>query len=630
MSMKLLTAVLLKSKKIRPLLHVLSVIVAFLIINLLADRFLNSLRVDMTSERLFTVSNGSKTILSRLDEPIKISFYFSEALASGIPSIQNYATRIEGLIQALVYHSNGNLQFEKIALDPFSEAEDEALAYGLTAVPIDQNGSKFYFGAVIRDSVDHVKTIPFFSFEREAFIEYDLMRQINELSQEKKPVLAIYSSLPLANEDELDSNWNNPKEGWQVMAHLKDFFDIVYLPDNVEEIDANTDILMVIPPFDIDEQSLLAIDQYVLSGGHGIFFVDPLGEFYKNDSSKNNEQLTSLFKAWGIEYRKDLILADGKYARIVEPRGRDGSNVALHYLPWLSLSKEAINSTHMITSQLDSIAMSSAGVLTLDPESNMTFTPLLESSNQSMLIPKKEIENSANPASLIRSYQSDAQSYVLATLINGKVESPFKEKIADDSTKLRQSKGDIHVMVVADTDMLHEKNWLRTQRLFGQVIHVPIADNAAFLINALDYLSGDDALISVRSRRGMSRPFHRVDALKKKAEIRYLQKEQELQTRLRETEAALMSLQQSDGEQASLLLSNEQSQALEQFENEYIRIRKELRFVQRELNKDIALLGTILKFINIFLVPIIITVIAVVLLRRRYHRNNLLLDKRSV
>ena len=177
------------------------------------------------------------------------------------------------------------------------------------------------------------------------------------------------------------------------------------------------------------------------------------------------------------------------------------------------------------------------------------------------------------------------------------------------------------MIVVADTDMLTDRMWVQVQDFFGQRIPQPWADNAGFAINALDNLAGSEALISVRSRGRFTRPFEVVDAIQREAEVKFREKEQALQTQLADTEQKLAALQQSEDPSKALELTPEQQAAVQQFVQQKLAIRKELRDVRYQLNADIEALGGKLKFLNIALVPLLLTlgVLALWLWRRRKH-----------
>jgi ABC-type uncharacterized transport system involved in gliding motility auxiliary subunit len=137
------------------------------------------------------------------------------------------------------------------------------------------------------------------------------------------------------------------------------------------------------------------------------------------------------------------------------------------------------------------------------------------------------------------------------------------------------------------------------------------ANNGDLVLNTLDNLAGSADLISVRGRASFSRPFDRVEALRHIADDKFRAKEQELEKQLSETEEKLTALQSRRNDKSAMILTPEQETELDNFRNEKLRIRKELRAVKAGLNKDIEHLGTGLKIINIVVVPVLFVVIAV-------------------
>jgi ABC-type uncharacterized transport system involved in gliding motility auxiliary subunit len=203
------------------------------------------------------------------------------------------------------------------------------------------------------------------------------------------------------------------------------------------------------------------------------------------------------------------------------------------------------------------------------------------------------------------------ERYALAARIQGPARSAYPNGIEGRKDGLPGA-DNINVIAVADSDLLSDRMWVQVQDFYGQRLPQPWADNASFVINALDNLAGSDALISVRSRGRFSRPFSVVDELQRQAEANFREKADALKQRLADTEQKLAALQNPDpGKTQELTL--EQQGALQQYIQERVRIRKELRDVQFQLNADIDALGRKLKLINIVLVPSLLTLGVLVL-----------------
>ena len=313
----------------------------------------------------------------------------------------------------------------------------------------------------------------------------------------------------------------------------------------------------------------------------------------------------------------DQVRGDGAYGKSVSmgEGQRPGRNEA-----WLSLPKNALDKDDISTASLETITVATAGMLEPLDGAKTQFIPLVRSSQYAMPFDVKRFGMLANPEELIRELKPTGERYTLAARISGPAQTAFPEGIEGQKDGLKQA-DNINVIVVADTDMLTDRMWVQVQDFFGQRIPQPWADNAGFAINALDNLAGSEALISVRSRGRFTRPFEVVDAIQREAEVKFREKEQALQNQLADTEQKLAALQQSDDPSKALELTPEQQAAVQQFVQQKLAIRKELRDVRYQLNADIEALGSTLKFLNIALVPLVLTlgVLALWLWRRRRH-----------
>mgnify|MGYP001000327807 FL=1 len=186
----------------------------------------------------------------------------------------------------------------------------------------------------------------------------------------------------------------------------------------------------------------------------------------------------------------------------------------------------------------------------------------------------------------------------------------FRDQLIDDNFI---SEGDINVILISDTDILADHFWIRKQDMLGVSVPQPISNNGDFVINSIENLSGNTDLISLRGRGKYSRPFEKVEAIRKQAESKFREREKKLQVALEETENKIQKLQQEQGNEKSYLLNNKLTTEIEKFRNERLATRKELRSVQHDLRKNIEKLGAQLRFINIGLIPLLITLLALII-----------------
>ncbi len=597
----------------------LLIALAFLAFNLFSSLSLSGARLDLTEQKLYTISAGTEQILAELEQPIELDFFFSDTTAKDLPALRNYAKRVEEMLKAYQRAADGKIQLRIIDPAPFSEDEDKAAEFGLQGIPLQQGGDQLYLGLAGKNAQGDTQVIPFFALDQEEFLEYELSRLVQSLAKPERPVVGVLSGLPINGG--FDMQARQPTPPWMVMEEIRQLFKIESLKADVDLIPEQVSVLLLIHPKQLPEQTLYAIDQFVLRGGKLLAFVDPFSEADSQAAMPGEpaidkaSSLTPLFKAWGLRLVPDKVLGDGSYAMSVS---LGQGQRAVRHAAWLSLPKNALDQDDISTAALENLTVATAGILEPLEGAKTRFIPLLQSSQYAMPFDAKRFGLLQNPEELIRELQPTGERYAIAARISGPAQSAYPEGIEGRKDGLKQA-DTINVIAVADTDMLSDRMWVQVQDFFGQRIPQPWADNAGFAINALDNLAGSEALISVRSRGRFTRPFEVVEAIQREAETRFREKEQALQARLADTEQKLATLQRSDDPSKALELTPEQQATLRQFLQEKLKIRKELREVRYQLNADIEALGRSLKFANIALVPLLLTlgVLALWLWRRR-------------
>ena len=585
----------------------LVIALAFLAFNMLARVGLSDWRLDLTEQKLYTISAGTEKVLAEIEQPVELYFFYSDQASKDLPTLRTYAKRVEEMLKAYERAAEGKLKLHIVDPQPFSAEEDQAAEFGLQAIPLNAGGDKLYFGLAGRVGDGVPQAIPVFALDQEEFLEYDLSRLVQSLAKPERPVIGVLSGLPLNGG--FDMQTRQPSQPWMVMEEIRQQFQIESLKAGIDQIPEKVSVLLLVHPKDLPEQSLYAIDQFVLRGGKLLAFVDPYSEVDSGmpmpgeEAASKTSDLPALFKAWGVQLLPDQVVTDGAYAMALSMG--EGQR-AVRHAGFLSLPRAALDQSDVSTAGLETLTLASAGILEPLAGAKSRFTPLLQSSVYAMPVDSKRLALLQNPEELIRELQPTGQRYAMAARISGPAETAFANGIEGRKDGLK-SADNINVIVVADTDLLSDRMWVQVQDFFGQRMPQPWADNASFTINALDNLSGSDALISVRSRGRFSRPFEVVDALQRTAEVKFREQEAELQQRLAATEQQLASLQQSDDPAQSPQLTPEQQATLQQFMAEKVRIRKELRDVRFQLNADIDALGRSLKLVNIALVPLLLT-----------------------
>ncbi len=606
----------------------------FVAFNTLSRPLFRSARLDLTQEQLYTLSKGSRNILADLPEPVTLRFFFSKKLAKDLTPLLAFAQRVQELVEEYVAHSGGKLKLEVLDPEPYSQEEEQAVDAGLQGVPLNAAGETLYFGLAGTNTTDEKESLPFIRQERESLLEYDLTRLIYNLAHPKKKVVGLLSKLPMeGNPMAQFQNPNADSGAWFMLDQIRERFEVRSIPESIEKVEDGIDVLMVVHPQNLPPHTLYAIDQYVLGGGKALVFVDPncIAQEVRNDPSNplqammadKSSDLGPLLGAWGLDYAKEDLAGDKDNGlRVHLPQGGD-----LVYTVWLGLrgDQDSLDKSEPITSQLNDLVMATAGILSKRADAGTTVTPLVQTSKNSMKVAKSAIQFGDDPKKLYESFVSGGEKLMLAARVHGPAKSaypegqPKAESAADGKPPeppkdgapaegLKESKGPINVIVVADADMLADRWWTRTQPFFGQKIATPTADNNSFVLNALENLSGNDDLISLRGRGNSSRPFDKVNEIRREADKRFLAKENELEQQLKDLKTQLGQLQKGGGD--GPILTDEQRKKIEEFRDQQVATSKELRRVKHERNQEIEALGTRLKLMNTFLVPLLVILAA--------------------
>jgi ABC-type uncharacterized transport system involved in gliding motility auxiliary subunit len=583
-------------------------------VNIIAARF-PTVRVDMTADRLYTLSRGTERTLDKIAEPITLRFYYSTRLGDSIPSYGVYAARVRGMLAQYVVAAKGKIRLEIYDPAPFSDAEDQAVSFGLKGVPLDQQGDQVYFGLAGTNSTDDQQVIPFFAPDRERFLEYDLTRLVHTLAFPNRTVVGLMSSLPLEGAAAVEDQ-------------LKQLYAVKDIAPTAGAIPAGTDVLMLVHPQNLPDQTLFAIDQFVMNGGKAVVFVDPYSEAEAatNPNAAASSDLEPLFKAWGVKLLPKIVAGDRDDARRVGVPMPGRGEQPMDYVAWLSLKPPYLNHDDPITADLDRINVATAGILEPVPGAKTNFAPLITTSPDSEKIPVDKVKGVPEVGELLAHFRPDDTRYTIAAHITGMAGSAFPNGLpgAPSVPHIETSKQPINVVVAADTDMLADRFWAQTRDFFGQRVVAPSAANGDFVANAIEVLAGGEDLVGLRSRGTSARPFVVIEKIQSAADQEYAAREQTLEQKLKETQDKLHDLTGGAGA-AAAVPSPEQEKAVEQFRADMLNTRQELRQVQSALRRDISRLKTILEFADIVLVPFIIAAAALVLgalrLKRRRRRR---------
>ena len=621
-------------------------VVLLFAVNIFSNASFQSTKFDLTQGRLFTLSQGTRNVLKGIDEPITLKLYYTKLLGERSPQHANLFERVRELLSRYADLSGGKVRLELLHPEPFSDAEDRAVAGGLQGVPINNAGDFGYFGLTGNNATDDQVVIPFFTTEREAFLEYDLTKMVFTLANPARQVVGVMSALPLEGGNPMRPPFQQSPR-WAVLDQVNEFFQVLPLPVSYTEIPDNVDILMLVHPHGLSDVTLYAIDQFVLKGGRALVFVDanaevdqmnlgPAGPTPRSDFDK-------LLNAWGVKLVQGKIAGDLDAARRVNVRVA-GKAAVTDYAAWMTLGEKNFDTGDAVIGDIGRLNVASAGILEKTGAEGIEVTSLIHTGPRSMAIDAAKVAGQPDVVGIFRDFKPGGAPLMLAARIKGAVNSAFPDgpppspntdgaanpspanppatptAQAPKAPHLKQSAKPANLIVVADVDMLHEQFWTDTRELMGQRLLVPFANNADFVVNALDNLSGSDAMIGLRGRAQSKRPFYTVQEIRQAAEQQYRSKEQSLQTKLEDVRHKLEALERRRGAEGDIVLSVEDKAAIEKFRGEMIATRKALRDVQRALREDIDRMDAWLKFLNIAAIPLLLglgTIVATVIGRIR-------------
>lgn len=605
-----------------------SVGVAILVVIVIALNLIFSrvgARIDLTADRVYTLSDGTRAILGKLDTPVQIRFYFSQSAPNLDPALRTYAQRVEDLLHEYRAHARGRIEIRKFDPKPDSDAEDSAALDGIEGMQTQLGGDRIYFGVAI-SCLDAKAAIPFISPQRERLLEYDLSRAISQVVKPTKPNLGIMSGLPVFGQMNPMAMMQGGRQQppWIFVSELQSDFNVTEIPLTAESIDPSIDVLLVVYPKGISDAAQFALDQFVLRGGNLVAFLDPLSVLDSQSNPSNPLQaaagsgasLDRLLRAWGLEFDINKVVSDKQFqTELQDPRtGRPQPNPS-----FISLQPQGMNTNDISTAQLSRLLLPFAGHFTGNPADGLEMTVLFQSSPDSQLTDKMMAQFGAT-----EEFKPTGTRHRLGVRLQGRFKTAFPdgkpgaEEADDDAADpaagpLRESKEPGLVVLMGDSDMLYEQFYARIQEIFGQRIMMPFAQNLTFLQNLVEQLGGDRDLIGIRSRATLSRPFTRVREMQAKAELAYESKIRELEKDLSDTQQKLAELQRAQGEVQQAILSESQRQEILQFQRKRAEVNQQLKELRRNLRRDVDSLQNTSKWTNILLMPLVVSLAGVVI-----------------
>lgn len=598
--------------------------IALLFIGLILVNYLASnlpWRADVTASKVYTLSDGTYSLLGKIEEPITLDFYFSSG-AAGLPiSFKNYGARVEEMLRQYERAADGMLVLNVINPEPDTPEEEAATRAGLQPRLIPGTGEQVYFG-LSATQADLQETIGGFAPDREQFLEYDLSQLIYSVQVLEKRRLGLISSLPLQAppfNPMMAQMGQQPPPDQFIIGEWSRTFDIETIEPTATELPGNLDALVVVHPQGLSPELEYAIDQFLLGGSPVMLVVDPSSEHFKRQAGPQqmmmgggapnvSSDLPRLLSAYGIDYQPTDVIGD----LLLGAQVNTGMGGIARFPHWLSLTAENFNAEVMPTAQLNSMVLVEAGRISPAEGSDLTFSPLIQTSAQAGSVPPMLLQFS-QPQDIARQIEPDGP-HTVAAMITGTFSTAFPEgrpltgeedPIENPESKIENSRasGEATLIVVADSDWLMDSYSVRRINFGGFQAADPLNDNLAFGTNVVEFLAGSQDLISIRSKGSAVHPFTVVREMEAAAQQRYQEQLEALDERLSAVQAELSNLQTQVGDNGLLVASPEIAEAIAEYQAQEAEMRRERRDIRRALREDIDALETRLLLLNLFAAP---------------------------
>lgn len=622
-----------RQKKLETLLYSTIGVVFMLILLFGLNVIFSSIRarIDMTADQLYTLTPGTKTILKKIDSPIEIRFYSSQGQTRMPSNLKTFADNVEDLLAEFKAQNPKNIHIKKFDPEPDTEAEDLARLDGIEPQPLN-TGEQFYLGVAI--SMDPQKVaLPYLAPERERLLEYDLARAIARVMSTNKPVVGLMTALPMSGtpmNPMMMQMRQRQQDPWIILSELKRDFEVRTIEMDVDKIDDDVKVLMVVHPKNISDKAQFAIDQFVLRGGKLMAFVDPVCLVDQSSqqpggfSMAGNSSLPKLLKGWGLEFDTGKVAVDRTFIKeLAGPDGRPRIEPA-----WLFINPRGINNQDAIMSQFDNLLMPCPGVFTGTPVSGLKLDVLLHTTPESQLIDSFMAQMGGGGQKTLDEFKPSGTEMKLAVRLSGKFKTAFPdgkpaEASADDEKKeenkddqpaedfLKEAKDDNVVYLIGDADLMYDNFCVRKLPFFGLV--QPLNGNLTFVQSLVEQLAGDSALIGVRSRASIRRPFTVVEEMQAEAQKKYQAEIAKFEKEVQEAQQKINEIQSKKEGNQRFILSPEAKQELATLQQKQAQASRELRQVRKDLRREELALENRLKWINIAAMPAVVTVAGLLL-----------------
>lgn len=595
----------------------LAVAVIFVGLNLAAWKWLAPVRADFTANKLYTLSSSAQRVVQRLVEPVELEFVYSRTIGTQFPAIRAHADRVRQLMNEIAAQSGGKVKVREIEPEPFSDEEDRIAAAGLTPAPVD-GSDPLYFGLIGHNTVDDHIAIPFLAPERDALLEYELVRLISQLDNPAPPRIAVLSSLLAYQADPSDPN------AAFLLREAKRAYDVQIVPHDFRALPAGTDVLVMVHPGPLNEWQQYVVDQFLVHKGRALIALDPASRVsmvQPGMQAVSHSDLGRLAETLGVTLAPDVV-ADRALGLPVNVDIGGGRSAVVGQPLFPAVPPALMSKSDVITTDLSRpVNFGAPGHFIANPTNGAKFETLIETTEDAALLPAEMALNDPSPRAVLEAYKPSGAAQILAGRLTGPIRSAFqrppapppetdgasadahRQEMARVEPYASRSEEPAEIIFIADADAFDDGFYVNPNT--GQAI----SDNAAFVLNALDNLGGEAALTALRSRAPAERPMQRIDDLRNAARDRLYEEQQRLEKLLADAQGRIDPLEAR--RRSGAALSAEELTELANYQQEAADIRKQLRGVEREFRRDIDTLEGQLQFVNVWLPPLIVGAIGI-------------------
>ncbi len=637
-----------EAKTVHPMARAVLAIVALLVIVVSVNLLVSSLGVghknaDFTTDKVHTLSDGTKSILKELGAPVTIRYYATRNSDYMPEDLKLHMRRVDDLLAEYENLSGGKLRVEELDPQPDTDAEDSANLDGIRGQTI--NEQNLYFGLAV-SCLDRTSTIPFLDPAQETMLEYQLSKAITEVSRPDRPVIGLMAGLPI-NGGPAMMPGQRGQQPWVIYQQLAQSYEIKDLTMTPEKIDPDIDVLLLFHPAGITPETEFAIDQYLLQGGTVVACIDPYsvaaqmtggGNPMMGGGNPTSSTLPTLLGSWGVTMDTQ-VLADENYQTTMNG-GRPG--IAVLTVPQDGMPQK----DNVITKDLTSLVFFLPGGLSKSGVSGVAINTLVRSSSNAGFV--DSMKASQLDPRLATSFRG-TRAYDLVLHLKGSFKSAFpkgkpgteepaaeeekkdeaaadeaadgekkeEEKKEEKPAHLTEASKEGNVFLISDIDAFFDQFSYQVQGFGGMQVARQINGNPSLLFNIIDQAASSTHLIGARSRAAIARPFTKIKELEAEANKRVGSKIDELEAQAEEAQQKLNDLQTQKSAGSELYLSPEQEAEIRKFRQQEVEARKQVRELQKDLRREKDKLAGTATLVNVFAVPLLVIALGVGLLVKR-------------